>query len=130
MSKRVFITGGAGFIGSAIIVQLQSSGYDLMVYDDLSFGNRKFLRIPDSQFLQADILNKDSLEAAMQQFNPHYVVHLAAIHFIPYCNQHPFLSANINITGTSNVLKCCAALPELEKVLFASTAAVYPIYDH
>ena len=61
--------------------------------------------------------------------DPHWVVHLAAIHFIPYCNQHPFESADINIRGTINVLEACKAAASLEKVLFASTAAVYPISD-
>jgi UDP-glucose 4-epimerase len=129
MSKRVFITGGAGFIGSAIAEQLQNAGYELMVYDDLSFGNRKFLKLPDSHFIQADILDKNTLQHSLQQFSPHFVIHLAAVHFIPYCNQHPFLSANINITGTSNLMNCCAELPELEKIFFSSTAAVYPIHD-
>ena len=129
MSKRIFITGGAGFIGSAVTAHLQELGYEIMIYDDLSFGNRKFLNIADSHFIQGNILDKDSMSAVINEFSPHYVIHLAAIHFIPYCNQHPFESANINITGTINLLDICAELPELEKVFFASTAAVYPIHD-
>jgi UDP-glucose 4-epimerase len=61
--------------------------------------------------------------------NPNYIIHLAAIHFIPYCNQHPFLSSNINIKGTINILNIAKDLKSLEKVFFSSTAAVYPIYD-
>jgi len=130
MSKKVFITGGAGFIGSAVISHLQQRDYEVMVYDDLSFGNRQFLDIADCQFVHADILDNQKLQAAMLKFSPQYVVHLAAIHFIPYCNEHPFASANINIRGTVNVLEACKQLPKLEKLLFPSTAAVYPIYDH
>ncbi|MFI5220561.1 MAG: NAD-dependent epimerase/dehydratase family protein, partial [Bacteroidia bacterium] len=55
-------------------------------------------------------------------------LHLAAIHFIPYCNQHPYESSNINIQGTMNVLDA-AEKSKPEKILFASTAAVYPILD-
>lgn len=130
MSKKVFITGGAGFIGSAVIGHLQKSNYEILVYDDLSFGNRHFLDIGDSQFVQGDILDEAKLGNAMLAFSPNYVVHLAAIHFIPYCNEHPFESANINIRGTANILKACRQLSKLEKILFASTAAVYPINDH
>jgi len=56
-------------------------------------------------------------------------LHLAAIHFIPYCNEHPFQSSEINIKGTINVLKACEEYGKLKMFFFASTAAVYPIYD-
>jgi UDP-glucose 4-epimerase len=129
MSKRIFITGGAGFIGSAIVKSLQKAGNELMIFDDLSFGNRKFIDVPDTHFIEQSILNKDALKNALLQFSPHQVIHLAAIHFIPYCNEHPFESANINISGTINLLEACKEVKALEKVFFASTAAVYPICD-
>jgi UDP-glucose 4-epimerase len=129
MSKRIFITGGAGFIGSAIVSHLQRFDCELMVYDDLSFGNRQFVNLKDSFFIEGDILDKKKLKEAMLKFSPHHVIHLAAIHFIPYCNEHPFSSANINIKGSMNLLNACGKLANLEKVFFASTAAVYPISD-
>lgn len=127
--KRIIITGGAGFIGSALIQELQKFNHDLYVIDDLSFGNRDFIDIPDSHFFELDILNQPEMEKVITQINPHQIVHLAAIHFIPYCNKHPYKSANINIQGTINLLEIAKKLPELEKIFFASTAAVYPIYD-
>ena len=128
-SKRIFITGGVGFIGSAIVNHLQEAGHEIMVYDDLSFGNRDYINIPDSHFVQESILNDSSLKSVIVEYSPNYLIHLAAVHFIPYCNEHPFESANINITGTINLLNSCKAVKSLEKVLFASTAAVYPIWD-
>ena len=62
-------------------------------------------------------------------YQPDWVIHLAAIHFIPYCNQHPYESADINISGTMHVLDLAAETASVQKVFFASTAAVYPIYD-
>jgi UDP-glucose 4-epimerase len=129
MSKKIFITGGAGFIGSALVRELQQAGHELLVFDDLSFGNRKFIDIPDTHFIHGSILDKNSLGKTLAEFSPDQVVHLAAIHFIPYCNEHPFESANINITGLMHLLDACKRLHRLEKVFFASTAAVYPIYD-
>lgn len=129
MKKRIFITGGFGFIGSAVIKHLQRGGHEIFVYDDLSFGNRRFVDLPDSSTACKNILDASSLRAALHDFRPQEVIHLAAIHFIPYCNEHPFESANINIAGTINLLDACAALKGLEKVFFASTAAVYPIHD-
>jgi UDP-glucose 4-epimerase len=127
--SRILITGGAGFIGSAIIAELKKHDYEIFVIDNLSFGNRDFIDIPNSNFYKIDILDDAALAAAIEKINPHKIIHLAAIHFIPYCNEHPFLSSKINIQGTANILREAAKLRNLECVLFASTAAVYPISD-
>lgn len=129
MNKRILVTGGAGFIGSAIIKHLQEAGHEIYVLDNLSFGNRSFIEIDDKHFFEEDILNRDAVFNIVEQVAPQWVIHLAAVHFIPYCNQHPFESSNINIQGTMNVYDACKATTGLEKVFFASTAAVYPIYD-
>jgi UDP-glucose 4-epimerase len=129
MGKRIFITGGFGFIGSAVIRHLENCGHEIFVFDDLSFGSRQFAKIPDSRFAGGSILDAGLLESTILKFRPEWVIHLAAVHFIPYCNEHPFESANINIAGTMNVLNGCRRIKGLEKVLFASTAAVYPIFD-
>ena len=127
---KILVTGGAGFIGSATIAEFQKHGHDIYVIDDLSFGNRDFLTIPDTYFHKLDILNEDGLTEVIHKIDPDWIIHLAAIHFIPYCNQHPFKSSNINIQGTINVLSAAKSLKNLEKMFFASTAAVYPICDH
>ncbi|MBN1386937.1 MAG: NAD(P)-dependent oxidoreductase [Bacteroidales bacterium] len=126
---KTLITGGAGFIGSAIVPQLKEDGYEIFVLDNLSFGNRDFIDIPDSHFFLADIRDIVKVNGIITQLKPDIVVHLAAIHFIPYCNQHPFEAADINIRGTMNILNACTGLPSLTKIFFASTAAVYPISD-
>lgn len=126
---KILVTGGAGFIGSATIAKFQKHGQDIYVIDDLSFGNREFLTLPDTHFYKLDILNRDGLDEAIKKNDPNWIIHLAAIHFIPYCNQHPFKSSNINIQGTLNVLNAARSLKNLEKMFFASTAAVYPICE-
>lgn len=127
--KKILITGGAGFIGSAVIKELQKHDHDICVVDNLSFGNREFIDIPDSRFMNIDIRDRKELENVIREFMPQWVIHLAAIHFIPYCNQHPFESSDINIRGTINVLDSLVECKSLEKIFFASTAAVYPISD-
>jgi UDP-glucose 4-epimerase len=126
---KILVIGGAGFIGSAAIAELQKHGHDIYVIDDLPFGNRDFLPIPDTYFHQLDILNGHGLSEVIHKIDPDWIIHLAAIHFIPYCNQHPFKSSNINIQGTINVLNAAKSLKNLEKMFFASTAAVYPICE-
>jgi len=126
---KILITGGAGFIGSAVVPALLKENHDVYVLDNLSFGNREFIDIPDSHFSLADIRNAGEVEEVISGLAPEIVVHLAAIHFIPYCNQHPFEAADTNIRGTMNVLNACRKTTSLKKFFFASTAAVYPISD-
>lgn len=126
---KILITGGAGFIGSAVVPELKGSGNEIYVLDNLSFGRREFIEIPDDHFFREDIRDKNAVESVLREVNPDIVVHLAAIHFIPYCNQHPFEAADTNIRGTMNVIEGCKRITSLKKVFFASTAAVYPICD-
>lgn len=126
--KRILVTGGAGFIGSAVIAHLQKQKHEIFVIDNLSFGNRQFINIDDSHFFNADILDEQRLDEIIGKIRPQYIIHLAAVHFIPYCNQHPYESSNINIRGTMHLLKAAQKYTP-EKVFFASTAAVYPIYN-
>ncbi|MCB9193621.1 MAG: SDR family NAD(P)-dependent oxidoreductase [Flavobacteriales bacterium] len=126
MAKKVLITGGAGFIGSALSRHLQELGHEVFVLDDLSFGRRELAGVDDAHFFRVDIRDRAATQRAIASVKPQWVLHLAAVHFIPYCNEHPTEAADINITGTMNVLDACA---EAEQVFVASTAAVYPIAD-
>lgn len=121
--------GGAGFIGSAIVPALQAQGHEVCVLDNLSFGSRKFICLDDDHFFKEDVLDVRRMEEIIGGFSPDIIIHLAAIHYIPYCNQHPFESTRINIFGTRNILQA-ARKAKPEKILFASTAAVYPVCDH
>ena len=125
---KTLVTGGAGFIGCAVIDKLQREGDEIFVIDNLSFGKREFINVNDDHFFQADILDEPTIDNIFNTVRPDRVIHLAAVHFIPYCNQHPFESSNINIRGTIHVLNACKKY-QVKKVFFASTAAVYPIYD-
>ena len=127
---KILVTGGAGFIGSAIVPKLQSENHDVFVYDNLSFGNRKFINVDNDHFFLGDIRDAVTLSKAIEVISPDIIIHLAAVHFIPYCNEHPFESSDINIRGTMNVLQAAKNVKNLTKIIFASTAAVYPISDN
>lgn len=129
MAKKIIVTGGAGFIGSAVIKDLQQFDHDIYVIDNLSFGNRDFIDIDDDHFYELDIRDREDISESIRSIDPDWIIHLAAIHFIPYCNEHPYEASDINIRGTINVLDAAKECNNLEKVFFASTAAVYPIYD-
>ena len=102
--KKLLITGGAGFIGSAVIKEFQKYDYEIFVIDNLSFGNREFININDDHFLNMDILEREKVTDSILKINPAVILHLAAVHFIPYCNEHPYESSTINIQGTMNIL--------------------------
>lgn len=126
---KILVTGGAGFIGSAIVPKLQNENHDVFVFDNLSFGNRAFIDVVDNHFFTGDIRDAEAVSKAIQVIMPDIIIHLAAVHFIPYCNEHPFESSDINIRGTLNVLQAAKKVKNLTKIIFASTAAVYPISD-
>ncbi len=125
MNEGVLVTGGAGFIGSAIIEELAKLGRAIFVLDDLSFGKREHARVPEGSFLELNILDYQAVADCARAISPAWVIHLAAVHFIPYCNAHPYESSNINLQGTLNVLDALRGVGSVRKVFFASTAAVY-----
>lgn len=127
--KTILITGGAGFIGSATVRRFLEEGIGVVVYDDFSYGRREFL--PDDDRLEivvGDINDTDRLAETLARVTPDYLCHLAAIHFIPDCNADPPRALQVNTVGTESVLNAAAGT-RIDKVLIASTAAVYPIND-
>ncbi len=129
MAKKVLITGGAGFIGSALSRHLQEQGHEVFVLDDLSFGRRALAGVPDDRFFQADIRDRAATQRVLNATRPNWLLHLAAVHFIPYCNTHPVEATDININGTISVLDAAQASGGVEQVFVASTAAVYPVAE-
>ncbi len=124
---KILITGISGFIGSAVYRKFEEN--ELFTIDNLSFGNRNLINIPDDHFFVNDIRDREKVFEIFEEVQVDWVIHLAAIHFIPYCNQYPFESTQVNIQGTKNILDAAAETPSVKKVFYASTAAVYPIMD-
>lgn len=128
--QKYLITGGAGFIGCHLVEKLVNLGKEVLVFDNLSFG--RFENIEDLsdkiRFVNGDINDYPLLEETAKEFAPDVVVHLAAIHFIPYCNAHPGETVYVNVDGTQTLLDICSNYRP-QKVIFASSAAVYPPSD-
>ena len=95
----------------------------------MSFGSRNFIDIKNANFYKISLLEYEGIKKIISRLNPQYVVHLAAIHFIPYCNKNPLIAVNVNIKGTINLLDSLRGLRNLKKLFFASSAAVYPVYE-
>jgi len=126
----IMVTGGAGFIGSMLCKLLVERGDDVIVIDSLRNGRRELIDALGSQarLIEADVRDSQAMHRIIKKTRPQGLCHLAAIHFIPYCNQHPLEALDINLQGTLSVLEACKAAPP-EMVVIASTAAVYGIGD-
>ena len=121
--STVLVTGGAGFIGSHTTERLADRCESLVVVDDLFAGRREYVP-EDATFYEQDIRSDEFAETVREEA-PDAVVHLAALHHIPYCNANPEEAFEVNTMGTRNLLEAARDVPNLGQVVFASTAAVY-----
>lgn len=124
----VMVTGGAGFIGSTLCRQLVAE-HDVVVVDDFSRAREGTL--PDAvEVVRLDLATApaEEIRALVLDVAPDLAVHLAAIHYIPYCIEHPELTFATNVRSTDAV---CRALAETScrRVVFTSTADVYAVTD-
>tara|TARA_B100001142_G_scaffold327040_1_gene383764 strand:- start:4872 stop:5846 length:975 start_codon:yes stop_codon:yes gene_type:complete len=124
--KKVFLTGGAGFIGSHIADILISQGYQVTVYDDLSNGREEFIeqhfQNKDFKFFNASILDLDRLENSMEGHD--LVWHLAANTDIIGGYNKPRRDLMDCVVGTFNVLDAMRST-NIRDILFSSTGATY-----
>jgi UDP-glucose 4-epimerase len=118
---KVFVTGGAGFIGSHTVDLLLAEGHAVRVFDDLSTGTLANLA-HHGDVVWGDVLDAEALTAAMAGCDA--VLHLAAVVSVPDSIARPERAHAINATGTLNVLEA-ARRNGIRRVVMASSAAVY-----
>jgi UDP-glucose 4-epimerase len=127
-SATVLVTGGAGFVGSHVIHDLLDSGGSVHVLDNLHAG--KASHVPtDATLHEVDLRDAADVSETVHAVAPDVVVHLAALHYIPYCNDNPEEAFDVNVMGTRHLLDAARDLDDLERVIYSSTAAVYPPRD-
>jgi UDP-glucose 4-epimerase len=117
-SKRILVTGGAGFIGSHLADAFLERGHEVAVVDNLSSGRRE--QVPTgAQFYPYDI---KALETAdlIRRWQPQVLVHHAAQMSVRISVEDPLMDARENILGSLNLFQAAAAA-KVEKIIFAST---------
>ena len=125
---RTLVTGGAGFIGSNLVDALLARGDEVTVVDDLSTGRRENLEgalAGGATLVEADIREREALEAVAREREPEAVFHLAAQIDVRKSVADPAWDASINVGGTANVLEAARAAGA-RRVVFTSTGgAIY-----
>lgn len=115
------VTGGAGYIGSHVVLDLCEVGNEVIVLDDLSTGNREAVD-SRAEFIQGSTLNNEDLAKALNGVEA--VVHLAAFKAAGESMIEPEKYSNNNISGTILLLNAMID-HDVDKFIFSSTAAVY-----
>ena len=119
---NVLVTGGAGYIGSHVVLDLLDSGHEVTVLDDLSLGFEKNVDVR-AKFIKGSILSEQDLKTAFST-GPDAVIHLAAWKAAGESMVHPEKYSINNIIGTLQLLMAMVD-SGVQKIIFSSSAAVY-----
>jgi nucleoside-diphosphate-sugar epimerase len=132
MAENYFITGAQGCIGSWIVKALIERGDSAVVFDRSDDSRRLSAIMSDEdlaqvRFVTGDITDGASVLSALDESGAAKVIHLAGLQ-VPTCRAEPVTGALVNVAGTLNVFEAARQLG-IERVVFASSAAVYGMND-
>lgn len=122
---KVLITGGAGYIGSILTLELLQNGYHVTVLDNLLFNQSSLLDCCVNQhfnFVQGDICDSQLVNSLLPKFD--VIIPLAAIVGAPACKRNPALTRLVNYDAQMNIVNNVSAK---QKVLFPTTNSGYGI---
>ena len=120
---RIFLTGGAGYIGSVCSELLLNEGHEVAIFDNLSEGHR---RAVDSRanFIRGDLADRLQIEAALSSTRPDAVMHFAAYALVPESMRDPSKYFRNNIANGLNLLDAVVARG-VQRIIFSSTCAIF-----
>jgi len=124
--KSILVTGGAGAIGSHLVMRLAAAGHKVAVLDDLSSGHEKLLP-PSVEFIKGSITDDDILDSAFKS-RPDIVFHLAALFANQQSVDRPELDLEVNGLGTLKMLRKSEQFG-IERFIYASSSCVYGHQD-
>lgn len=126
----ILVTGGAGFIGSHTVVELQNAGYDVVVLDNLCNSSKKSLSRVEKitgkpvTFYEADIRDKEAIKRIFQKEAIDSCIHFAGLKAVGESVQKPLEYYENNISGTLNLLEVMRE-NNCKNMIFSSSATVY-----
>ena len=121
--KPILVTGGAGYIGSHTVKRLINLRYDVIVYDNLSTGNAKFID-KNAIFINGDLSDKILLNSVIQKYKISAVMHFAASSLVSESISHFDRYFQNNVINGLNLLYCMKK-NEVNNMIFSSSASVY-----
>ena len=122
--SSILVTGGAGYIGSHVVLQLRARGEQVVVLDDLSTGFRQ--AVLDTPLVVGKVGDRDLVMETLRSHGVDTVMHFAAHTIVPESVANPLKYYGNNTCSTRNLLQCCVE-SGVRHFVFSSTAAVYGI---
>ena len=129
---RVCLTGGAGFIGSHILIQLLSNHHDVLVVDNFVNSSAESLRRAQRlvgrpcKLLEEDICNRKAMTTAFSSFQPECVIHCAGLKAVAESHEQPLRYYRNNVEGSVSLLEAMDATG-CRQIIFSSSATVYGV---
>ena len=129
---RVCLTGGAGYIGSHILVGLLGDGHDVLVLDNFENSSRRCLhhvrQLTGKSFecLEEDVCNRPAISAAFSAFRPDIVIHCAGLKAVGESQEQPLRYYRTNVLGSISLLEAMD-VSGCQRIIFSSSATVYGI---
>jgi UDP-glucose 4-epimerase len=121
------VTGGAGYIGAHVVRGLAAAGITPVVVDDLSSGHAEFVS-PDTAFVEASILETDTLTRLLKDYRCEGVIHVAGFKYAGVSVSRPLHTYEQNVAGTLSVLQAMTEAG-VRNIVFSSSAATYGTPD-
>ena len=124
--RTVFVTGGAGYVGSHSCKAFAEAGWRVVVYDNLSRGYRDLVRW--GELIEGDLNDGEALQAALVKAKPQVVAHYAAFASVPESMREPDRYYRINVEGARSLLHAMRAA-DVNQLVFSSSCATYGVHS-
>lgn len=121
---RILVTGGAGYIGSHVCKALKVRGYEVVVFDNLIYGHRDFVKWGDLE--KGDLKDRNVIDSVLKRHRPSAIMHFAAYAYVGESVKDPSKYYRNNVIGSLNLLDA-ARLYGIKHIVFSSTCATYGI---